>query len=152
MIRRKLDITMIPNQTGGKPGHYLKPSMLMSCRAAPAPEPTAAKLMDFFLIDDPEGANDILRIERGVLGRRSVRQRIAGSLTSMTREDSRSLSRRRRNACEPIAASAAAEERRRDSNARCAPADTSIAFKKVVRVKHGATDYYENAKTVLARA
>ena len=74
LVPEEVSITMIPNQKDGKPGQYLKPSMLLSM-AATAPDPdAAAKLMTFFLTDD--AANDILLIERGVSGDASIRERI----------------------------------------------------------------------------
>jgi multiple sugar transport system substrate-binding protein len=79
LLDDEVSITMIPNQPGGQPGQYMKPSMLLSM-AANSPDPAAAaKLLNFF-ITDPD-ANDILLIERGVSGDASIRERITGSLT-----------------------------------------------------------------------
>jgi multiple sugar transport system substrate-binding protein len=75
----EVNMTMIPNQPGGVPGQYMKPSMLLSM-AATSPDPSAAaKLLNFF-ITNPD-ANDILLIERGVTGDASIRERITASLT-----------------------------------------------------------------------
>ena len=109
LVPDELSITMIPNQKDGKPGQYLKPSMLLSM-AATAPEPdAAAKLMSFFLTD--EAANDILLIERGVSGDASIRERISGALTDTEKKIIDYLDVVG-DACQPAAA-AAAEERRR---------------------------------------
>ena len=142
----ELNITMIPNQKDGKPGQYLKPSMLISM-AASAPDPdAAAKLMSFFITD--EAANDILLIERGVSGDASIRERITGKLSDTEKKIIDYLDVVG-DACRPAAA-AAAEERRR-ARPRAAPAWELVAFKKV-DVKQAAKDYYENAKAVLERA
>jgi pectin-derived oligosaccharide transport system substrate-binding protein len=75
----EVGITMIPNQAGGPAGQYMKPSMLLSM-AANSPDPAgAAKLLNFFITDP--GANDILLIERGVTGDKSIRDRISENLT-----------------------------------------------------------------------
>ena len=66
LVPDEINITMIPNQTGGKPGQYLKPSMLISMAETSADKEAAAELMNFF-ITDPD-ANAILQIERGVSG------------------------------------------------------------------------------------
>lgn len=78
LLQDEIDMTMIPNQAGGTPGQYLKPSMLLSM-AANSPDPSAAaKLLNFFITDP--NANDILLIERGVSGDASIRERITESL------------------------------------------------------------------------
>jgi pectin-derived oligosaccharide transport system substrate-binding protein len=79
LSKDEVGMTMIPNQTGGKPGQYMKPSMLLSMAENSTDKEGAAKLMSFFLTD--EGANDILLIERGVTGDASVRKHIAPKLT-----------------------------------------------------------------------
>ena len=100
---------MIPNQTGGQPGQYLKPSMLLSMAETSADKEAAAELMNFF-ITDPE-ANAILQIERGVSGDASVREG-ADRRPQRHREEDHRLPRHRRDLGRPAAA-AAAEERRR---------------------------------------
>lgn len=74
----ELGMTMIPNQVNGKPGQYMKPSMLISMAETSPDKEGAAKLMNFFLTN--EGANDILLIERGVTGDASIRKHIAAKL------------------------------------------------------------------------
>ena len=79
LVPDEVGITMIPNQKGGKPGQYLKPSMLLSMSAT-APDPdAAAKLMSFFLTDN--SAADVLLIERGVSGDASIREQITPKLS-----------------------------------------------------------------------
>jgi multiple sugar transport system substrate-binding protein len=74
LIEDEIGMTMIPNQPGGKPGQYMKPSMLLSMAANAPDKSAAAKLLNFF-ITAPE-ANDILLIERGVTGDARNRERI----------------------------------------------------------------------------
>jgi multiple sugar transport system substrate-binding protein len=146
LVPDELQITMIPGQKDGKPGQYLKPSMLLSM-AATAPEPeAAAKLMAFFLTD--ESANDILLIERGVSGDASIRERISANLTDTEKKIISYL--------DVVATHVSPLPPPPPKNAgeldrALAPAWESIAFKKV-DVQQGAKDYYENAKAVLARA
>src|SRR5690606_21889222 len=79
LVPEEIAITMIPNQKDGKPGQYLKPSMLISMAETAADKVAAAKLIEFFITD--ENANDILMIERGVTGDASIRQHIASKLS-----------------------------------------------------------------------
>ena len=79
LTQDEVGITMIPNQAGGRPGQYLKPSMLLSM-ASNSPDPAAAAALLNFFITDPD-ANDVLLIERGVTGDASIRERISESLT-----------------------------------------------------------------------
>ncbi len=79
LSKDEIDITMIPNQKDGKPGQYMKPSMLLSMAETSPDKNAAAKVMNFFLTD--ESANDILLIERGVTGDASVRKHIMAKLT-----------------------------------------------------------------------
>jgi multiple sugar transport system substrate-binding protein len=146
LVPDELAITMIPGQKDGKPGQYLKPSMLLSM-AATAPEPeAAAKLMAFFLTD--ESANDILLIERGVSGDASIRERISANLTDTEKKIISYL--------DVVATHVSPLPPPPPKNAgeldrALAPAWESVAFKKV-DVQTAAKDYYENAKAVLARA
>ena len=146
LVPDELAITMIPGQKDGKPGQYLKPSMLLSM-AATAPDPeAAAKLMAFFLTD--ESANDVLLIERGVSGDASIRERISANLTDTEKKIISYL--------DVVATHVSPLPPPPPKNAgeldrALAPAWESISFKKV-DVQQGAKDYYENAKAVLARA
>ena len=82
----EIGITMIPNQKDGKPGQYLKPSMLLSVAATSPAQDGAAELMNFFITDDP--ANEILQIERGVSGDPAVREAILPGLSPPRRRSS----------------------------------------------------------------
>jgi multiple sugar transport system substrate-binding protein len=68
---RQLAMNMFPNQPDGKPGQYLKPSMLISVSATSQVKDEAVKFTSF-LASDLEAAA-ILRVERGVPGDRRVR-------------------------------------------------------------------------------
>jgi multiple sugar transport system substrate-binding protein len=67
---RQLAMNMFPNQTGGQPGQYLKPSMLISVSATSQVKEEAVRFTSF-LASDLEAAA-ILRVERGVPGDRRV--------------------------------------------------------------------------------
>ncbi len=146
LVPEEVSITMIPNQKDGKPGQYLKPSMLISM-AATAPEPeAAAQLMNFFITD--ESANDILLIERGVSGDASIRERISAALSDTEKKIIAYL--------DTVATHVSPLPPPPPKNAgeldrALAPAWESVAFKKV-DLKQAASDYYENAKVVLERA
>jgi multiple sugar transport system substrate-binding protein len=79
LIPDEINITMVPNQAGGQPGQYLKPSMLLSMAETTSDKAAAAQLMNFFITDP--GANAILQIERGVSGDASVREDLLGGLS-----------------------------------------------------------------------
>ena len=146
LVPDELNITMVPNQKDGKPGQYLKPSMLISMAATAADQDAAAKLIGFFVTD--EAANDILLIERGVSGDASVRERISTVLSETERKiiDYLDVVSTWVGPLPPPPPKNAGELQR-----ALLLSWESIAFKKV-DVQQGAKDYYENAKAVLARA
>jgi multiple sugar transport system substrate-binding protein len=146
LVQEDLEITMVPNQKDGKPGQYLKPSMLISMAATSAEPEAAAQLMNFFVTD--EGANDILLIERGVSGDASVRERILPALSDTEKKIIAYLDVVSTwvGALPPPPPKNAGELQR-----ALLTSWESVAFKKV-DVKQAASDYYENAKAVLARA
>lgn len=146
LVTDELAITMIPGQKDGKPGQYLKPSMLLSM-ASNAPDPAgAAQLMNFFLTND--SANDILLIERGVSGDASIRERISAMLSPTEKKiiDYLDVVATHVSPLPPPPPKNAGELDR-----ALAPAWESVAFKKA-DPKQAAQDYYENAKAVLERA
>lgn len=146
LVTDELSITMVPNQEGGKPGQYLKPSQLLSMSSNAADPDAAAKLIDFFITD--ESANDILLIERGVSGDASVRERISAALSDTERKiiDYLDIVATHVGALPPPPPKNAGELQR-----ALLISWESVAFKKA-DVKQAASDYYENAKAVLARA
>ena len=68
---RQLAMNMFPNQAGGQPGQYLKPSMLISVSATSQVKDEAVKFTSFLASDLDAAA--ILRVERGVPGDGRVR-------------------------------------------------------------------------------
>jgi multiple sugar transport system substrate-binding protein len=146
LVPDELNITMVPNQKGGTPGQYLKPSQLLSMAATSADQDAAANLINFFITD--EAANDILLIERGVSGDASVRERISTKLSDTERKiiDYLDVAATHVGPLPPPPPKNAGELQR-----ALLASWESVAFKKV-ELKQAATDYYENAKAVLARA
>jgi pectin-derived oligosaccharide transport system substrate-binding protein len=146
LVPDELNITMIPNQKDGKPGQYLKPSMLISMSASAADPEAAAKLMNFFIADD--NAADILLIERGVTGDKSIRERILPKLSETEQKIVSYLDLVGTHVGElpPPPPKNAGELDR-----ALQPAWESVSFRKV-DVKTAATDYYEKAKVALERA
>lgn len=146
LVPEELAITMIPNQKDGKPGQYLKPSMLISMAATAADPEAAAKLMGFFVTD--ESANDVLLIERGVTGDASIRERILPKLSETEQKIVAYLDVVGTHIGElpPPPPKNAGELDR-----ALQPAWESISFKKA-DVETAAKDYYEKAKVALERA
>jgi multiple sugar transport system substrate-binding protein len=72
--QHELGMTMLPNAPDGKPGQYLKPSMLISVSRTSGAKPAAVAFTSF-LAADPE-AGKILRVERGVPGDKEVAKTI----------------------------------------------------------------------------
>jgi multiple sugar transport system substrate-binding protein len=69
---RQLGMNMFPNEADGKPGQYLKPSMLISVSANSPVKEEAVKFTSFLASDLDAAA--ILRVERGVPGDGRVRE------------------------------------------------------------------------------
>ncbi|QDY70893.1 ABC transporter substrate-binding protein [Qingshengfaniella alkalisoli] len=146
LVEEEIDITMIPNQDGGEPGQYLKPSMLMSMAESASNKEAAAELMNFF-VTDPE-ANDILQIERGVSGDASIRERLIENLTDTETKiiDYLNVVATHVGALPPPPPKNAGELDR-----ALRPAWDAIAFEQI-SVEDGAKDYYDNAVEILERA
>jgi multiple sugar transport system substrate-binding protein len=146
LVPEEVSIAMIPNQKQGKPGQYLKPSMLISMSASAAEPEAAAKLMGFFITD--ESAADILLIERGVTGDASIRQRILPKLSDTEKKIVAYLDLVGTHVGElpPPPPKNAGELDR-----ALQPAWESVSFKKV-DVKTAAQDYYGKAQAALERA
>jgi len=146
LMKDKVALTMIPNQTGGKPGQYMKPSMLISMAASSAQQEEAAKLLNFF-ITDPE-AGDILQIERGVTGDASVRERLTKNLGEVETAVVQYLDTVATNVG-PLPPPPPKNAGEIDRAMR--PAWEAIAFGKV-GVEDGAKDFYAKAEATLARS
>jgi multiple sugar transport system substrate-binding protein len=65
-------MTMLPNDPQGRPGQYLKPSMLISVSRTSQDKPEAVKLAGFLACDLDAAA--ILGVERGVPGDKQARE------------------------------------------------------------------------------
>ncbi|MEX0854014.1 MAG: extracellular solute-binding protein [Bauldia sp.] len=146
LAKDEFAIVMIPNQAGGRAGQYLKPSMFLSM-AANSPDPSAAaKLLNFFITD--EEANDILLIERGVTGDASIRERVSEVLTDTEKKIIAYLNvvSTHVSPLPPPPPKGAGEIDR-----AIRPAWEAIAFGQK-SVKDAAKEFYEFAKTTLARA
>ena len=78
LTKDTVDLILLPNQEGNKPGQYFKPSMFISM-AAKSADPDAAAAFLNFMVTDIE-ANDILQIERGVSGDPAVLEHLKPKL------------------------------------------------------------------------
>ncbi len=142
----EINITMIPNQKGGQPGQYLKPSMLLSMAETSSDKDAAAALMNFF-ITDPK-ANAILQIERGVSGDASVREELVGGLSPTEKKiiDYLDIVATSVGPLPPPPPKNAGELER-----ALRPAWDAISFEQVTP-EDGAKKYYDDAVAILARA
>ncbi|AYG67829.1 MULTISPECIES: ABC transporter substrate-binding protein [unclassified Rhizobium] len=64
LVKEKVDLVSYPVDAGGKPGQYLKPSMLMSVSATSANKDAAVAFVNY-LVENSDGAKT-LGVERGV--------------------------------------------------------------------------------------
>lgn len=146
LMEDEIGMTMIPNQPGGQPGQYMKPSMLLSMAANSPDKEAAAELLNFF-ITSPE-ANDVLLIERGVTGDASIRERISADLTPTERKiiDYLNLVGGHVSPLPPPPPKGAGEIDR-----AIEPAWQAIAFGQK-SVDDGSADFYEFAETTLERS
>src|SRR5262245_8176636 len=78
LTKDTVDLTLLPNQAGNKPGQYFKPSMFISM-AAKSPMPTDCATFLDFMVNDLDAA-DILQIERGVGGNPAVLEHLKPKL------------------------------------------------------------------------
>ncbi len=146
LVPEEVNITMIPNQTDGKPGQYLKPSMLLSIAETSSDKEAAAALMNFFITD--KAANAILQIERGVSGDPAVRESILGGLSDTEKKiiDYLDIVATSVSPLPPPPPKNAGELDR-----ALRPAWDAISFEQD-SVEDGAKKYYDNAVAILARA
>jgi len=83
--KEKLDITSYPRVAAdAKPGHYLKPSMLVSVSAT-SPNKDAAVAFVNFLVQNPDAAKT-LGVERGVPASEKIRAAMAPTLDDNSRK------------------------------------------------------------------
>lgn len=146
LVPDEINIVMIPNQTDGKPGQYLKPSMLLSIAETSEVKDAAAALLGFFITDAK--ANQILQIERGVSGDPAVREAILPGLSPTEKKIIDYL--------DVVATSVGPLPPPPPKNAgeldrALRPTWDSISFEKA-SVEDGAKQYYDNAVAILGRA
>jgi multiple sugar transport system substrate-binding protein len=84
LSKAKLSITAYPVTTGGKPGHYLKPSQMWSVSSDTKAPELAVKLANF-TVHDPAGVK-ILGVERGVPASPAMRDLAAASLDEVSKQ------------------------------------------------------------------
>ncbi len=146
LVPDEINITMVPNQAGGQPGQYLKPSMLLSMAETTSDKAAAAQLMNFFITDP--GANAILQIERGVSGDASVREELLGGLSDTEKKiiDYLDIVATSVSPLPPPPPKNAGELDR-----ALRPAWDAIAFGQI-SVEDAAKKYYDDAVAILARA
>jgi multiple sugar transport system substrate-binding protein len=146
LVPDEIGITMFPNEPGGQPGQYLKPSMFLSIAETSEVKEGAAALLNFF-ITDPE-ANAILQIERGVSGDPAVRAAILPGLSDTEKKiiDYLDMVATSVGPLPPPPPKNAGELDR-----ALRPTWDAISFEQV-SVEEAAKQYYDNAVTILARA
>ncbi|MUZ71780.1 extracellular solute-binding protein [Agrobacterium vitis] len=79
-----LTLMSYPETKGGKPGHYLKPSMLISVSAASANKDAAVDFVNF-LVEDKDAAL-ALGIERGIPASTTMREALEPTLNDQSKE------------------------------------------------------------------
>jgi multiple sugar transport system substrate-binding protein len=72
---RSMDLAILPSVSGGKLGHFLKPSQFFSISSTTKYQEEAAKFVDYFTNDIK--ANEVLAAERGVPISKKVRDALA---------------------------------------------------------------------------
>lgn len=84
LSKARLSITAYPVTTGGKPGHYYKPSQMWSIAASSKAPGLAVKLANF-TVKEPEGVK-ALGVERGVPASPKVRELLTPSLDETSKQ------------------------------------------------------------------
>ncbi|MEF2072442.1 ABC transporter substrate-binding protein [Consotaella aegiceratis] len=82
LAKQKLGMTAYPVLEGGEPGHYLKPSQMLSIISTAGDTETALKLANF-LVAEPEGTK-ILGVERGVPASAKIRDLLTPELDEVS--------------------------------------------------------------------
>jgi multiple sugar transport system substrate-binding protein len=146
LVPDEINIVMIPNQKDGRPGQYLKPSMLLSVAETSEVKDGAAELLNFFITDLK--ANEVLQIERGVSGDPAVREAILPGLSDTEKKiiDYLDVVATSVSPLPPAPPKNAGELDR-----ALRPTWDAISFEKT-SVEDGAKQYYDNAVAILARA
>ncbi|WP_188752124.1 ABC transporter substrate-binding protein [Marinobacterium zhoushanense] len=83
-INKSLDITAFPTTAGGQPGHYYKPSQMLSV-AASSQWPDLAVELANFLVTSPEAVK-ILGVDRGIPASPDLRGLLSSQLSAVDRK------------------------------------------------------------------
>jgi len=83
-ISRPLDITAFPTTVGGQPGHYYKPSQMLSVAAGSKAPDLSVELANF-LVMSPEAVG-ILGVDRGIPASPAMRELLAPQLDEVDRK------------------------------------------------------------------
>jgi multiple sugar transport system substrate-binding protein len=84
LVPNELGVTMLPNLAGGRPGQYLKPSMLISMSRTSPNKDGAVKLLAFLAYDLDAAA--VLGVERGVPGDKQAREFLLDKVNPVERK------------------------------------------------------------------
>jgi multiple sugar transport system substrate-binding protein len=84
LVPNELGVTMLPNLAGGRPGQYLKPSMLISVSQTSQNKEAAIALTGFLAYDLDAAA--VLGVERGVPGDQRAREFLLDKVNPVERK------------------------------------------------------------------
>ena len=144
--KNELGMTMLPNAPDGRPGQYLKPSMLVSVSKTSGVKPQAVAFTSF-LVADPE-AGKILRVERGVPGDRQVAQSLLADATPAEKKmiDYLAIVAENVSPLPPAPPKGAGEVDKMGQRLY-----NQLAFGRV-EVKDAAAEFYRQAQAIIRRA
>lgn len=144
--KNELQMTMLPNLAGGKPGQYLKPSMLVSVARTSKSKPEAIAFTQFLVAD--WDAAQVLRVERGVPGDEKIRDQLIPVVNAIEKKMLSYLAVTSHNVgpLPPAPPKGAGEVDKMLQ--RTYP---EMAFGRV-SVKDGAAQFYRDAQAILKRA
>ncbi len=139
-------MAMLPNLAGGKPGQYLKPSMLISVARTSKTKPEAVAFTQFLAAD--WDAAQVLRVERGVPGDETIRDQLIPIVNPIEKKMLAYLGVTSKNVgpLPPAPPKGAGEVDKMLQ--RTYP---EMAFGRV-SVKDGAAQFYRDAQNILRRA
>ena len=99
LVPNELGVTMLPNLAGGRPGQYLKPSMLISVSQTSQNKEAAIALTGFLAYDLDAAA--VLGVERGVPGDQRAREFLLDKVNPVERKIDHPRRRRRQRLALP---------------------------------------------------
>lgn len=144
--KNELQMAMLPNLPGGKPGQYLKPSMLISIARTSKTKPEAVAFTQFLAAN--WDAAQILRVERGVPGDEKIRDELIPIVNPIEKKMLTYLGVASKNVgpLPPAPPKGAGEVDKMLQ--RTYP---EMAFGRI-SVKDGAAQFYRDAQNILRRA